>query len=647
MNNNTNNFTNRTNFVPRGKFDRNVYRSPDIDPRTQTIEFLGNFKDNFTVVDDKDINDIDKSGPFGANYSLAPFPIPYSRQIFQPIFENKNPETDNIAHTDKFFKFGDPVFGAHGSNLNAPGSNQHKTPFNENSFLLGLHGPNLNGFTLDQVVNADKDSIPKMETNNKNGSFNDINLLEDSVNKLFENVANTSMQKMIKKVESTHDNNIDKSYNTENNMAQPTKSINEYDFKKDQFLEKNVRGVKEAVYEYIVYINSADRDCYKFPNPFNYRVEFGASNQTTNAYIARYFKNIKYMHLKSVILPRRYAVVNRPTNIINNNTNPDPSNIKFVEVCKATENNGQICTYVRHQGIINYYGTLLYFNFYSMNIDSSYYSICSYNLYSDTEYRQSVDINKLSLLQTTDIDNWILNIYNPNDYVISKIPYILPSDPNISIYLSPNNIPDVNSWILIANTTTTDGGRIKFCEQNDHFNELIKKTYEFSYDTSNNIVLNSLRYYLLLGTSLEDDRYILLNVPEIDTNYEYGTDDNLQRSFSILLPDYINGDYYYLDSTNHEKVFDSGTLGNLSKMTVSYKNAIGNDLNVNNLNIIDYDIKTPNNQCICTYDKLTGERTRDYQCFHSYLRHPSFEKLQNTVILKLGVLEGSQDIQYI
>jgi hypothetical protein len=146
---------------------------------------------------------------------------------------------------------------------------------------------------------------------------------------------------------------------------------------------------------------------------------------------------------------------------------------------------------------------------------------------------------------------------------------------------------------------------------------------------------------------LEDNRYILLNVPEINTNYEYGTNDNLQRSFSILLPDYINGDYYYLDTTNHEKVFDSGTLGNLSKMTVSYRNAIGNDLNVNSLNIIDYDIKTPNNQCICTYDKLTGERTRDYQCFHSYLRHPSFEKLQNTIVLKLGVLEGSQDIQYI
>ena len=35
-----------TNFVPRGKFDKNIYRNSDIDERLQTFNFLGNFKDN-------------------------------------------------------------------------------------------------------------------------------------------------------------------------------------------------------------------------------------------------------------------------------------------------------------------------------------------------------------------------------------------------------------------------------------------------------------------------------------------------------------------------------------------------------------------------------------------------------------------------
>ena len=643
-----NNTTFNTNFVPRGKFDKNVYRSPEIDPRTQAVEFLGNFKQNFEVADDKSINNMDNSGPFLHNYTLSPYPIQYSRQIYEPIFENKNPETNNIAHSDNFFKFGDPVFGAHGSNLNAPGSNQHKVPFNANSFLLGSQAPNLNNFKIEDVK---QETIPKIETRNE--KFSDINLLEDSVNKIFENITNLAMDGMIKKVENTHTNQIDNTYNKNNNFSQPARLTTEYEFSKEQFLERNVRGTKEAIYEYTIYINSADRDCDRYPNPFRYIVEFGASNKTTNAFIPKYFKNIKYMHLKSVVVPRRYAIRVKTTEMINNNE--DETNTEFVNQCIATSVNSHICTFVKQQGIINYYGILYYFYFYSMQIDGSYYYMSTFSLFTDTEYRQSYDINRLSPdLGISDIQNWILNVYDPNDYVISRVPYILTTNSNISIYLS-NNLPCVGSWILIANIPTYDitneniiGGKIKFCMQNDRFDELIDQTYEFSYNLEDgpNLIDDTFKKYILLSISLEDDRYLLLNVPEIDTSTEYGTDDNLQRSFSILLPDYINGDYYYLDSTNHEKVFDNGTLGNISKMTISYKNALGNDIIVNNLRIIDKDITTPNNKCICVYDTETGERTRNYQCFHSYLRHPSFEKLQNTVILRLGVLEPLQDIQY-
>jgi hypothetical protein len=216
--------------------------------------------------------------------------------------------------------------------------------------------------------------------------------------------------------------------------------------------------------------------------------------------------------------------------------------------------------------------------------------------------------------------------------------------------------------------------KVKFSCQNDNFNDIINQTFEFSFIivddgstdedqdyrfcplplnpssiTSYQDVISSAFYmFILINTTLEDDRYLLLTVPEIDTMYQYSTDQTIQTSFSVLFPDYVNGDYYYLDTVNHEKVYDHGTLGNLTKMTIIFKNSSGTPITTNyNINIIDYDIKTPNNECICTTDFETGQRIRDYQCFHSYLRHPSFEKLQNTLVLKLGILEGIQDMQHI
>jgi len=108
----------KTNFVPRGLFDKNVYRNnTDIDNRVQSKEFLGNFTDNFSVLDNSK-NDIITSGIFMANYAMAPFPIPYSRQIYKPY--------DN----SKYFELGDSYVPSNGSNLNRPGDNHPIMPFN-------------------------------------------------------------------------------------------------------------------------------------------------------------------------------------------------------------------------------------------------------------------------------------------------------------------------------------------------------------------------------------------------------------------------------------------------------------------------------------------------------------------------------------
>jgi len=111
----------KTNFIPRGKFDKHIYKiNYIIDPLVQSEEYLGNFKDNFSVIDDKQLNDINNSGPFMGNYTIKPLILPYSRQIYKPFTEDK----------PSYFKLGDPYIPNNGSNLNRNGDNHPIMPFN-------------------------------------------------------------------------------------------------------------------------------------------------------------------------------------------------------------------------------------------------------------------------------------------------------------------------------------------------------------------------------------------------------------------------------------------------------------------------------------------------------------------------------------
>ena len=97
----------------------------------------------------------------------------------------------------------------------------------------------------------------------------------------------------------------------------------------------------------------------------------------------------------------------------------------------------------------------------------------------------------------------------------------------------------------------------------------------------------------------------------------------------------------------YKKIYDRGILGKLTKMTINFNKSSGSTITSSLNNIIDYDIMTPKDECICKYDKMTGKKIRDYKCYHSYLRHPGYEKLQNTLLFKIGVLESNQIIQNI
>jgi hypothetical protein len=214
------------------------------------------------------------------------------------------------------------------------------------------------------------------------------------------------------------------------------------------------------------------------------------------------------------------------------------------------------------------------------------------------------------------------------------------------------NILDI--WLLTKNNNSIINDGIKSSvnfdmskdESYPHINYISFTDYSVSFDYKINKQLK-IKMFILLDNLLSNDKYLLLDIKEIDKNYEYATDLDIEKSFCILFPDYYNEHYYYLDSTHHEKIYDHSNLGNITMMTINYKNASGLELKTNYNNILDYDIKTPKDKCICTYNLETGEKIRNYQCSHSYLRHMGYEKLQNTLLFKVGILEGMQNIRHI
>jgi hypothetical protein len=67
----------------------------------------------------------------------------------------------------------------------------------------------------------------------------------------------------------------------------------------------------EGITEYTIDIDSSDRDISVYPNPFKYNVIFspvGGSDGQPQPYIRRQFKNIKYIRMENVSLPKYGAI---------------------------------------------------------------------------------------------------------------------------------------------------------------------------------------------------------------------------------------------------------------------------------------------------------------------------------------------------
>ena len=85
--------------------------------------------------------------------------------------------------------------------------------------------------------------------------------------------------------------------------------IDKHDFtNKEKVIHNNLGDnlLSEHIIEYKIHINSSDRNTSSHPSPFKIKVPFGTSYPDPS--ISKKFKNVKYITLDSVIIPRTIAI---------------------------------------------------------------------------------------------------------------------------------------------------------------------------------------------------------------------------------------------------------------------------------------------------------------------------------------------------
>lgn len=90
----------------------------------------------------------------------------------------------------------------------------------------------------------------------------------------------------------------------------------------------------ESIKEFQITIDSYDRNILTYPDPFNFRLSLNtttsSSQQQYNApFLNRNFRNVKYIKIDSIILPKYYDVIKEDEEFIDD-VNKDTTNERFI-----------------------------------------------------------------------------------------------------------------------------------------------------------------------------------------------------------------------------------------------------------------------------------------------------------------------------
>lgn len=200
-------------------------------------------------------------------------------------------------------------------------------------------------------------------------------------------------------------------------------------------------GKHEILVENICHLNSINRDINKYPNPFNYFIEFNPLQNTLNAFISKSFKNIRYIRIENSVLPNKYFIQKE-----NNNLNPFNNILEIFKKLKSNMvyNNiiiiytcveKDIQTDLESELIVNY----IYVSDINENYIPCYEYIYNLNtgLYIINKYSVSnvaIDNEKYIFIYLNNIDNIKNNFYYTNNSIDNAFNILYPN------IITPNNI---------------------------------------------------------------------------------------------------------------------------------------------------------------------------------------------------------------
>ena len=132
--------------------------------------------------------------------------------------------------------------------------------------------------------------------------------------------------------------------------------------------------------------------------------------------------------------------------------------------------------------------------------------------------------------------------------------------------------------------------------------------------------------------TLDQNRFLIIDIKELTHNTLYGTNDNLNKSYGTIYCDKpFSPDFYYGITDSCVKVFNNSQLFDIKTWTINILNDRGLKIGVN----IDKTCDTPNT-CICKNNNYTDKQKE--KCVCKYVRHPLNPKIQVFLTFKIGIL---------
>ncbi len=357
-----------------------------------------------------------------------------------------------------------------------------------------------------------------------------------------------------------------------------------------------------------IIVDSINRDYTKYPNPFNFKINLNPNNNE-NFYITKNFKNVKLFNIKKIILPNLFYI---NTNIIN---------IPFIDENLIIDYNNQ---FINTNYIENILLTTINFSYMIINAYKIIYDRIEFTLtYNFVTYNLTFIFNNFNSSKSYVIEN--------NNYISTEIfNYLKSKLYNINSIKTFNNIT-ITITNIINNYNTIY--IYNFCKKLANINYLLNKIYYYEYNTLEDTTIR--KEFILNQLKLENEKYLLIHIDEINNNEYFSSYQNNISSYSILR---VNGEElsdkqfrtWYLESN---KYFKNNDLGNITSLTFKILDSNGNLL-----------FNSINNSHIDTYIDINKKYDNKYENFNyasQYVnfRHPYYYYFQITLILEIGNYE--------